>query len=130
MTKSINQIRERFIDLKKQIDLAKLNSTKLHIAPSKYFPNRRNLAFTTEEKYPQIFISSKLKTCSWKQIDAILMHELSHVVLISKKQKHTEYKTDKYVEKLFNCKIYYDKNDIQTLKKTSKTKRPKHLLRY
>lgn len=124
--KSFQNIKNRFNKLKNKISF-ELNHTKLYLTSDIYFPNKRDLAFTTEEKYPQIFVSSKLKNCSWKQIDAILMHELSHAILISKKQKHSERKTDINAEKMFKTKIYYDINDVQTLRKTNKTKRPKYL---
>lgn len=126
-SKTLNEIKERFEKLKNKLPYAKLRNTKLQLGKNLEFPNERDMAYCTEEKHPQIFVSSKMKNLLWDNIDAILMHELSHAVLIYRKKDHTEYQTDKFAEKIFKKKIYYDNNNVQTLKKTKISKRPKYL---
>lgn len=67
-----------------------LSKTRLLLGKLSEFPKPRNLAYTTIEKIPKVYISSKLKFQNFNTIKAILLHELAHAIFIIKKQKHTE----------------------------------------
>lgn len=121
--KSFIQKRKRKSSLKSFIQIKNIfqtlqNKTNTHftlkLGRSKDFKNYRDLAYTVN-KNPQIFISPQLKFQSLSIIKAILMHEISHAILISKNKKYNELETDKFAEKLFGVKIYYDKKGIENL---------------
>lgn len=90
-------------------------NTKVTLGNLTEFKNYRDLGYTTIENNPQIVISPKLRFQNLSVIKAILIHEMAHFILIKQKKKHSEKETDKLAEKLFNVKIYYNKDGIQNL---------------
>jgi hypothetical protein len=117
-------------------DLAVLNS---QIQPNKLivhiregleqeFPNERDYAYTYDDNGDYIIvISNKMYRARLATIRAIMRHELAHAMFFLKgKDQHSEQETDDLAEQIWGDRIYYDDNDVQTLKH-GQYPRPAHL---
>lgn len=95
------------------------------------FPKRRDYAYTYQDKDGNIVIvfSPKMLNASDDRIRAIMRHELSHGMFMTKgNHHHTEQQTDDLAERLWGDRISYDREYIQTLKR-GYYPRPEHLPR-
>ena len=86
------------------------------------FPKKRDLAFTDGET---IYFSDKIFDLPVESHIALIAHELAHVDLFD--QTHSERDADDHVRDLFSMHIYYDIDDIQTVRPTQTNRRPSHL---
>lgn len=97
---------------------------KLVFDKASNYPKPRDFAMSTVSR---IFVSPKMLKASNDRIRGLLMHEFSHVVLMRNGIiEHTELQTDWFAEVLFGARIYYDEEDVQTLKPGTHP-RPSHL---
>lgn len=62
-----------------------------------------------------IGVAPKMLSASYARIQAVLAHELGHVVLLAEgNEHHTERDADRVAEQMFGLRICYDDEDIQT----------------
>ena len=94
------------------------------------FPKSRDYAFTYDNDGDlTIVFAPKMLQANEDRIRAIMRHELSHAIFMSKgNHHHSEQDTDDLAEKLWGAKIQYDDEYIQTLK-NGHYPRPLHLPR-
>ena len=88
------------------------------------YPEPRNFAMSSDSV---IYLSPKILAADEARIEGLLMHELAHVYMMKLGfHEHTELQTDQLAELIFEKRIYYDDNDIQTTKR-GKHPRPSYL---
>jgi hypothetical protein len=96
------------------------------------FPNPRNYAYTIPESDNGkhiIVVSPKMLRASDDRIRAIIRHELAHAQFHSEGNfTHSEQDTDDYAEDIWGDRIFYDDEDLQTLR-GGQYPRPSHLPR-
>lgn len=76
------------------------------------YPNERDYAKT--DGYI-VYFSPKILVANRERIEGLLAHEIAHTIFIKMGyEEHSEVETDLLAEYLFNKKIYYDDQLIQT----------------
>jgi len=76
------------------------------------YPDARSFAMSSADT---IYVSPKLLGADEARIEGLLMHELAHVYMLKLGlHAHTELQTDELAYVLFDKRIYYDKDDVQT----------------
>ncbi len=122
----INRINNIFFDLVNQI-IPLFDgefSVRLVLDDARKYPKTRDYAMSSVDT---VFIAPKILEASKNTIEGLLMHELAHVYLMKMGiHEHSELQTDQLAELIFDKKIYYDNNDIQTTK-GGKYPRPDYL---
>ena len=93
------------------------------------FPKDRDYAYSSydNEQYVIVF-SKKMYHANLSRIRAIMRHELAHIVFMTNDQDHSEQETDDLAEELWGDRLYYDDEDVQTLRQEHYP-RPSHLHR-
>ena len=117
-----------------------LNALNSKIAPNKLiihvregldseFPNNRDYAYTfmnDNGEYVIVF-SSKMYRAGLARMRAIMRHEMAHALhFLNGNDDHSEQDTDDLAEQVWGDRLYYDDEDIQTLRQ-GKYPRPLYL---
>ena len=110
---------------------SKLNlnlSLILREGASKEFPLLRDFAYTYQDGNDYIIVvAPKLDRQSKKRQEGIILHELAHIVLLSRGHpNHSEREADSLVREEWGIPIAYDSQDVQTTGKGTYP-RPSHL---
>jgi len=88
------------------------------------YPKKRNFAQTDGVT---VYVAPKFFNQDLSRIDALIRHELAHAVfMLLGMDDHSEIETDALAEMIWNQNIYYDSDDVQTLKKGTRP-RPHYL---
>lgn len=88
----------------------------LIVGKKSHFPRKRNYAYSAwDGEVAAIVFSPKIHFASKDTQDALIRHELSHALMQTLGIDHTERECDELAERVFGDKIYYDKDDVQTL---------------
>ncbi len=88
------------------------------------YPDARSFAMSSANT---VYVSPKLLGADAARIEGLLMHELAHVYMLKLGiNSHTELQTDELAEVIFDKRIYYDKDDVQTTR-PGKHPRPSYL---
>lgn len=105
-----------------------IGKIRLEIGKPSEFPQPRNHAYTYGVPggplrvvfAPRIFQADTARTV------ALIRHELAHALMLYQGVDHTERQCDAVAETLWKAPIYYDAEDVQTLRKGVRP-RPGHL---
>ena len=120
----------RLVDVLQKLS-SKLNldlSLVLREGSAKEFPLFRDFAYTYQDNNDYIIVvAPKLNRQSQKRQEGIMLHELAHIVLLSRGYpNHSEKEADKLVREEWGIPIAYDSQDVQTTGKGTYP-RPSHL---
>ena len=101
---------------------------RLRVGFESEFPNDRDYAYTYEvDGHLIVVFAPKMLKASEDRIKAIMRHEIGHAIFMSKgNHHHSEQQVDDLAERLWGDRLYYDHQDIQTLRR-GQYPRPKHL---
>ena len=104
----------------------------IYEAAAREFPKPRDFAYchtVPESGTWLIGVAPKLSEQSLERIQALLMHEIAHAVLLDEgAADHTERDADEMAEALFGTQLSYDREDVQTTGHGTHP-RPEHLPR-
>ena len=94
------------------------------------FPQVRNYAYTTglPGGLIRVVFSPKIFDAPLHRALALIRHELAHALLLYQGVDHSERQCDAVAEALWNCRIYYDSQDVQSIRSGTRP-RPAYLPR-
>lgn len=110
-----------------------LKNVRLRVGPSAHFPTARSFGYCTSPDNPRreppvITVAPDFAKQDVDRQEAILRHELAHAVaIVLDVPEHSEVDADRLAQRLFGSRIYYDSDDVQTIRKTHQPTRPAHL---
>jgi len=89
------------------------------------FPEPRDYAYCekTGDNRARITLAPRFAAADEGRQRGILMHELAHAALLTAGLPHTEAETDRVAEHIFARHIYYDRDDVQTIRKVDGARR-------
>jgi hypothetical protein len=100
----------------------------IYEAPAHDFPKARDFAYCHTEPERGTWVigtAPKMDKQPIERIVALLMHEIAHAELMDRGDyNHTECAADQTAERLFSAKIYYDSEDVQTVKPGQRPRPP------
>ena len=96
----------------------------LKIGEASDFPAKRDYAYCQHDGDKAVItVAPKMLNAARHRQDALLRHELAHAYLMAHDLDHTERECDAVAERLFGEPIYYDADDVQTVRKASAKRR-------
>lgn len=102
----------------------------LRLGSADDFPAPRDHAYceTTGPNRARITVAPRFADADTMRQRGLLHHELAHAALMCAGLPHSEAETDRVAELIFGRPIYYDEDDVQTLRATGgRRPRPAYL---
>ena len=87
------------------------------------FPKRRDFAYTDGST---VFFSPKITSAPPDRIRGLVRHEICHILFMQEGTAHSEVDADDLALVVFGSPIYYDDEDVQTVR-PGVSPRPSHL---
>lgn len=103
---------------------------RLRVGERRDFSAKRDYAYCSwDGDRATITVAPKMLNAALHRQDALLRHELAHAYLMAGDLDHTERECDEVAERLFGDPIYYDRDDVQTIREEAAVhrRRPTYL---